>query len=102
MKTPLPVVLTVQGLKLVCDISAVPGWDGFEKLWEYLEKHFDATCESKTDGPDVRRWVIRVRGAVLELLHEDPWGNQIQSTNTDSQKVLRDIAADLERRFNSS
>jgi hypothetical protein len=94
-----PVVMTTCGGQLACYVPAVPGWEGVEKLWRYLEINFAAECISRSDGPDARRWIVKVRGMMLEIHHEDPWGNTIVSCSRESDDVLFAVAADLERRL---
>jgi len=94
-----PVVMTTRGGRRVCDVPAVPGWEGVDKLWRYLELNFAAECVSQVDGPDARCWTVRVHGATLEIQHEDPWGNMIVSCGPGSDGVLSDIAADLQQRL---
>lgn len=98
MKTP-PVVVAKLGEHLVCDVVAVPGWDGFEKLRAYLERNWSAERLSAADGPDARSCVFRVRGIILTLEFEDPWGNRIVASSAAAEGVLGEIAADLERRL---
>lgn len=99
MTRAAPVVITTRGGRKVCDVPAVAGWEGVEKLWRYLEVNFAAICVARVDGPDARRWTVQVRGATLEIQHEDPWGNMIVSFGPESDGVLLDVAADLDRRL---
>ena len=96
-----PVVMTTRGGRKACEVTAVAGWEGFEKLWRYLELNFAAVCISRVDGPDARCWTVQVRGVTLEIQHEDPWGNVIVSCGPESDGVLLEIAADLDRRLAS-
>jgi hypothetical protein len=93
------IILSYKADRLICDVVAVEGWEGVEKLYEYLQRNFEATCIARFDGPDARRWIVKVREATLELQYEDPWGNMILSVDAESDAVLRRIAEDLERRF---
>ena len=94
-----PVVLSKKGERLVCDVAAVPGWDGFDKLRTYLERNWSAMRLSEAEGPDARRWVFQARSVTLALEFEDPWGNRIVSTSASADAVLNEIAADLHRRL---
>jgi hypothetical protein len=80
-------------------VPGVPGWEGIEQLWRYLHLHFGAACVSRVDGPDARLWTVKVRGMTLQLEHEDPYGNMIISCEPGSEPILREIAADLDRRL---
>ena len=91
--------MTRRSGRTVCDVPAIAGWEGVEKLWKYLEFHFAAVCVSKADGPDARRWTVRVLGATLEIHHEDPWGNMIVSCSPEYDGILASIAEDLRRRL---
>jgi hypothetical protein len=101
MKAPEPVILSRHSDHLVCDVPGVSGWDGFEKLYSYLERSWGASCISSADGPDARLWVLRIRNVTLNLEFEDPWGNRIVSTSLESSDLLREIAANLRQRFSA-
>jgi hypothetical protein len=87
---------------LACDVPAVAGWDGLEKLWKYLERHWSALCLLRVDGPDARRWVVGVRDAVLELEFEEPWGNRLISSSPSCDRVLIEIFHDLQQRLSDA
>ena len=102
MTSSAPVVLSHRGGCLQCDVPAVGGWDGLEKLFQFLEVNYGARSKSRYDGPDARRWLVIVREQVLELHYEDPWGSLLVSPSPDSDALLREIADDLKRRLSGA
>jgi len=94
-----PVVLSRKKDKLECDVAAIPDWEGFDKIVRFLEKHYDAEVVSRADGPDARRWVLRAMGQIIEVQHDDPWGNTIVSPTPEADPIVERIASDLGRRF---
>lgn len=94
--TPVVVSRTERGLEV--HIPGVPGWEGFDKLTRYLEKHFDARVTSSVDGPDARIRHLRIGLEDLTLDFEDPFGSTIVATDSES-KTIREIATDLRRRL---
>lgn len=85
--------------KKACDVTALPGWEGIEDRWRYLEATFAAECVRRFDGPDARRWIVELRGATLELQYDDVLGTMIVSPGPESDEILSVVAADLERRL---
>ncbi len=94
-----PVILTRNHGHLECDVVAIPDWEGLEKIARFLEKYYGATTERKIDGPDARRWILSVDGEVLEIHHEDPWGNVIVAPQKSAEELLEKISRDLESRL---
>lgn len=88
---------TTRGLEV--HVPGVPGWEGFDQLTRYLEKHFSAVVLSTVDGPDARLRRLRVQDLELFLDYEDPFGNTIVAADPESA-LLRAIAEDLTRRLN--
>lgn len=102
MSNSQPVILSVRHGRLECDVPAVGGWDGFDKLFRFLELNYGAATTERIDGPDARRWIFRIRNLTLELHHEDPWGNVVVSPKPESDDLLREIADDLSHRLQST
>jgi len=82
-----------------CDVHNVPDWDGLEKLARFLEKYYAATILERIDGPDARRWVLRVNDIQVELQHEDPYGNALLAVDAEGDDLVRVIGDDLGARL---
>lgn len=98
-KTKAVVVGVNSGGRAEIDIPAVSGWDGFDKLREYLLRTHGAHLVSQVDGPDARKCILSIRGYEISLIHDDPYGNSIQACNRESDEILQAIGADLSRRL---
>lgn len=95
-----PVVVTSrEGENLEIKISAVPGWEGFDKLILFLRKHYDAEVIQESDGPDARRWILNCYGQTIEVIHDDMYGNYLLAPTPVSDDIVKEIAADLEDRL---
>ncbi len=95
-----PVVISEKNNGLIeVDVPAIPGWDDFDKLVQFLINEYQAKIVSKTDGPDARSWMIEIEGCAIVLQHEDPYGNSIHSFTDISSETVRRIGEDLEKRL---
>ncbi|WP_259779848.1 DUF3630 family protein [Aestuariispira ectoiniformans] len=100
MNKPKNVVFSEEvGQPLEVDIYAVPGWDGFDKLIEFLKNEYSVEVINRIDGPDARCWVLRSDGEEFELRHEDPYGNSIVASTVASEDIVRKIGLDLQERL---
>lgn len=98
--TRKPVVISERGNGAIdVDVPAVSGWDGFDKLAQFLENEYQAKAINKIDGPDARKWTVEIEGQAIELRHEDPYGNSIHALTEQSAAVVRRIGLDLEKRL---
>ena len=82
-------------------IDAWPDWDRFDNLVALLTTDYGATVRAAIDGPDARRWILDIDGAVFELIHDDPWGNYLVATTAAGEAVIRRVGCDLARRLPS-
>lgn len=87
------------GKPLEVDICAVPGWDGFDKLIQFLKNEYAVEIIDRIDGPDARRWKLKAEGQEFELIHEDPYGNSLVAPTFASEHIVRKIGLDLETRL---
>lgn len=87
--------------RLSCEVHGVPDWEGFDKFVRFLEKHYDASVLDTLDGPDARRCILQVGGAVVEVQHEDPWGNVLVAVDKEAEETIRRIGEDLRTRLDS-
>lgn len=94
-----PVVISRRRGRMECDVLAVSDWAGFEKLARFLEKYYGALVLERLDGPDARRWVIGIGQIIIELQHEDPWGNVIVAPEPSADAIVQQIADDLHSRL---
>lgn len=85
--------------RLEVSVHAVPGWEGFDQLLQYLEKTYATDVVRQVDGPDARRaWLVA--GTVeLELLYEDTCGSSLVAPTPHSEKLVLRIAEDLRCRL---
>lgn len=95
---PVVITRTCDG-RCEVDVPSVPGWDGFDKLVEFLKREYGAKVISAIDGPDSRRWDLSVYGRVLIVKYDDPYGNTIESKGPESAKTVEVIGKDLEVRL---
>ncbi|MDX8150660.1 hypothetical protein SK069_03565 [Patulibacter brassicae] len=93
-----PVIVTRSDRGLEVHVAAVPGWDGFDKLTQYVIKHHAALVLSSVDGPDARVRRFQVGSTEVVLDYEDPYGNTFVAADPPCPVLLR-IASDLERRL---
>ena len=80
-------------------IVEVSDWDGFDKLIKYTVKQFEAEVLEEVDGPDARRWFLKVRGIEFELIHSDGYGNYMQAASREGEEIIREIGRDIEQRL---
>lgn len=93
------VTLSRRGDRVSCDVAAIPDWEGFEKIIRFLEKYYSATVRSKADGPDARRWILEVDGGMIEVQHDDPYGNRVLSMSASADSLVERVALDLRDRL---
>jgi hypothetical protein len=84
---------------LEVDICAISDWNGFDKLIQFLKNEYSVEIVNKIDGPDARRWILKVRGLEFELRHDDGYGNYFYASSADSEDIIKEIGEDLERRL---
>ncbi len=100
MSRRAPVVFSKRRGTLEVDICAVPDWDGFDKLIQFLKNFYMVEVRESYDGPDARRWVLHAEGVTFELHHDDPYGNTlVASANDASEGLVGRIGADLKERL---
>ena len=84
---------------LEVDICAIPDWDGFDKLIQFMKNEYAVEVVNRFDGPDARRWVLKAEGVEFELRHDDPYGNTLVATMAGSETFVNKIGLDLENRL---
>jgi hypothetical protein len=84
---------------LEVDICAIPDWEGFDKLIRFLKKEYGVDVIQSFDGPDARRWILNLKGHEFELIHHDGYGNYMVGKTLISQKLIREIGLDIEKRL---
>lgn len=100
MKNRKPVVISERNDGLIeVDVPAISGWDGLDKLAQFLINEYQAKIVSKVDGPDSRVWKIEIEGHAIVLQHEDPYGNSIHALTDTGSVTVRRIGEDLEKRL---
>ncbi len=87
------------GQPLEVDVCAVPGWEGFDKLVQFLKNEYKIEVVKCIDGPDARRWILKAEGKEFELRHDDPYGNSLVAIAPESKSVVKKIGLDLENRL---
>ena len=80
-------------------IEVIPDWEGFGKLVKYLEINYHAKIVKSYDGPDARRWIISIDKTIIELIHNDDYGNYFIAPTKDSEATVYEIGKDLENRL---
>jgi hypothetical protein len=85
--------------QLEVKISAVPDWDGFDKLIDFIKQEYHAVSLNAYDGPDARRWILEIDGIQFELIHDDMFGNYLVAPTIESEEIVREIGKDLEERL---
>ena len=81
------------------DIGAVTGWDGFDKLIQFLKNEYSIKIISQKDGPDVRSWLLESNNQKFELRYEHPYGNSLVVVSSQYEDIVYDIGRDLQQRF---
>ncbi|MCU7937584.1 MAG: hypothetical protein KZQ99_22465 [Candidatus Thiodiazotropha sp. (ex Dulcina madagascariensis)] len=84
---------------LEVDICAVSGWDGFDKLIQFMKNEYSIEVVDSVDGPDARCWKLKADGQEFELRYDDPYGNSIVATSEFGEAIVRKIGLDLEDRL---
>ena len=92
-------ILREKNKPLEIEIPAMPSWDGFDKLIDFLIKEYNAIVLVKADGPDARRWILESNGSQFELTYDDPMGNTLVAPTVESEELILTIARDLEQRL---
>jgi len=87
------------GRPLEVNICAIPDWEGFDKLIKFLEIEYSAEILGRADGPDARRWFLKVSGQEFELRHDDLYGNYLFASTKSGEPIVEEIGLDLERRL---
>ena len=85
--------------KYTAVIYSIPDWDGFDKLIAYLENNYQTKILTSADGPGARRWIVEVNEKIIELIHDDGYGNYFLAPTVESEEMVREIGEDLERRL---
>lgn len=80
-------------------INPIPDWEGFDKLIKYIQVNYDVEILKSYDGPDARRWIIRLNGEIIELIHDDGFGNYFLAPTVESEGIVKKIGEDLESRL---
>ena len=80
-------------------INPIPDWDGFDKLISYLEINYHTKILNSFDGPGARRWIVEVNGTVIELIHDNGYGNYFLAPTVESEAMVREIGQYLEERL---
>jgi hypothetical protein len=75
--------------KLIVNIDAMPSWEGFDELIDFLVKTYNALVVKKIDGPDARIGILKIDGHQFELGYNDDFGEEI------IVKIAKDIEARL-------
>jgi len=102
MNTKQAVVLTKNVNDLIeVDVCVVNDWEGFEKLIQFMQNEYSISVLEKFDGPDARRWVLKSGESTFELVHEDPYGNTLVSSNIASNQLVETIGLDLKQRLSN-
>ena len=81
------------------DIPAIPDWEGFDKLCQFLINEYSAAIVSSVDGPGVRKCILHVKGQSIELRYEEPYGSSIHSIESNATEIIRIIGKDLADRL---
>ncbi len=103
MSTKQAVVLTKNANDLIeVDVCVINNWEGFEKLIQFLQNEYSISILEKFEGPDARRWILKSGDSSFELIYEDPYGNTLISTNTESNKLVEAIGLDLKQRLSNA
>jgi hypothetical protein len=84
------------------DVYNIDDWEGFEKVIEFLRRNYNVQVVAKYDGPDARRWILECNGVKFELIHDDGYGNYFIAPSKNSEKIVCDIAKDIENRMRSA
>ena len=85
--------------KYIAVINPIPDWDGFDKLISYLENNYQTKILNSFDGPGARRWIAEVNEKIVELIHDDGFGNYFLAPTVESEEMVREIGEDLEKRL---
>jgi hypothetical protein len=93
------IIIKRENQPLQIDIYPVQDWEGFDELINFIVEHYAATILEKADGPDARRWIMMKEGKVFELIHHDMVGNFLIAPTEDSESIILEISAALERNF---
>lgn len=92
-------ILREKNKPLAIEIPAMPSWDGFDKLTNFLIEEYSTVVLVKADGPDARRWVLESNGSQFELIHDDLMGNKLMAPTADTEELILRIGHDLEERL---
>jgi hypothetical protein len=84
---------------LEVNICAIPDWEGFDKLIQYLKNEYSVEIISQNDGPGARKWIFKARGLIFEMRHDDGYGNYLFAPSSDSERIVCEIGKDLENRL---
>ncbi len=92
-------ILREKNRPLEIEIPAMPAWNSFDELIDFLVKEYNAVALVKADGPDARRWILESNGSQIELVHDDLMGNKLVAPSVDSEELVLTIGRDLEQRL---
>lgn len=85
--------------RVTLDICGIEDWDGFAKIVAFLKLHYAAQVVASYDGPDARRWILKIGNEPYELIHENPYGNDFVSTTAAGDALALAIGRDLQQRL---
>tara|TARA_R110002124_G_scaffold267198_1_gene434341 strand:- start:387 stop:710 length:324 start_codon:yes stop_codon:yes gene_type:complete len=81
------------------DICSGEDWDGFDEIIEYLINNLEVEVLKSFDGPDARRWILKLKEITFELIHDDVSGNYLLAPTKESETVIKNIANIIDNKF---
>ncbi len=82
--------------RLVVDLDAVPHWDGFDEMIDFLVEEQGAFVVKKMDGAFERLCILTVNGHEFELLYDDDFGNLLIARVKESEEIVLKVAQAVE------
>ena len=82
--------------RLVVDLDAVPNWDGFDEMIDFLVEEHHALVVKKTDCIFQRLCILTVNQHEFELFYDEDFGNSLIARNKESEEIVLKIAQAVE------
>ncbi len=85
--------------RLIVNIDAIPSWDGFDEIIDFLVDEYNAFIVKKIDGPDARIGILKIDNHEFKLGYNDDFGNELIAETKESEEIILKIAMDIETRL---
>lgn len=85
--------------RLVVDLDAMPGWDAFDEMIDFLVEEHNALVVQKMDGIFDRISTLKVNGHEFQFNYDEDFGTSLIARTKESEEIILKIAKEVETRL---